>query len=37
VLNLTFLSPEITEAVLDGRQPKSMILEELMRTILWEE
>ena len=33
LLNLTLLSPEITEAVLDGRQPKSMMLEELVRTI----
>ena len=33
LLNLTLLSPEITEAVLDGRQPKGMILEELVRAI----
>jgi hypothetical protein len=33
LLNLTLLSPEITEAVLDGRQPKGMMLEELVRAI----
>ena len=27
---LAFLSPDITEAVLDGRQPEDMMLEELV-------
>jgi hypothetical protein len=33
MFNLTLLSPEITEAVLDGRQPKGVMLEELVRAI----
>jgi hypothetical protein len=30
VLRLTLLAPQIVEAVLDGRQPESMRLEELL-------
>jgi hypothetical protein len=30
VLRLTLLAPEIVEAILDGRQPEGMRLEELM-------
>ena len=33
LLNMTLLSPEITEAVLDGRQPKGMMLEAMVRAI----
>ena len=33
VLNLTLLAPNIVEAVLDGRQPKRMMLEELVRAL----
>lgn len=33
LLNLTLLSPEITEAVLDGRQAKGMMLEEVARSV----
>jgi hypothetical protein len=29
LLRLTLLAPDITEAILDGRQPRSMQLEEL--------
>ena len=39
VLRLTLLAPEIQEAILEGRQPKAMQLEELTGTIPsdWEE
>ena len=39
LLNLTLLSPEITEAVLNGRQAKEMMLAELMKPfpVRWEE
>jgi hypothetical protein len=39
VLRLTLLAPDIQEAILDGRQPKGMTLEELIRTMPsgWEE
>ena len=39
LLRLTLLAPDIVEAVLDGRQPKSMQLEDLPRTVpsAWEE
>ena len=33
LLRLTLLAPEIIEAILDGRQPKVMQLEELTRAI----
>ncbi len=33
LLNLTLLAPDIAEAVLDGRQPKGMMLEELVRAL----
>jgi hypothetical protein len=33
LLNLTLLSPEITEAVLDGRQPKGLMLEDVVRRL----
>jgi hypothetical protein len=33
LLDLTLLSPEITEAVLYGRQPKGMMLEEAARSL----
>jgi hypothetical protein len=33
LLNLTLLAPDIQEAILDGRQPKGMMLEELVRAI----
>ena len=33
LLRLTLLAPDIVEAVLDGRQPKRMQLEELTRTM----
>jgi hypothetical protein len=33
LLNLTLLSPEIAEAVLDGRQPKAMMLGEVVKAI----
>jgi hypothetical protein len=33
VLRLTLLAPDIQEAILDGRQPKAMRLEELTRAI----
>ncbi|MFZ1413726.1 MAG: hypothetical protein WAS73_03980 [Defluviicoccus sp.] len=31
LLRLTLLAPDIQEAILDGRQPKGMQIEELMR------
>ena len=39
LLNLTLLSPEITEAVLNGRQAKGVILADLMKPfpVRWEE
>ena len=33
LLNLTLLAPDIQEAILDGRQPKGMQLEEVVRAI----
>lgn len=33
LLNLTLLSPEITGAVLDGKQPKGILLEEMVRAV----
>src|SRR5512132_4068951 len=33
LLRLTLLAPEIVEAILDGRQPKAMQLEELIRVM----
>ena len=39
LLRLTLLAPDITEAILDGRQPKGMQLEDIVRTlpIGWDE
>ena len=39
LLRLTLLAPDIVEAILDGRQPKAMQLEELTRVVLitWDE
>jgi hypothetical protein len=39
LLRLTLLAPDIQEAILEGRQPKGMQLEELTRTMPggWEE
>ena len=39
LLRLTLLAPDIVEAILDGRQPKGMQLEELTRVMpsAWEE
>jgi hypothetical protein len=39
LLRLTLLSPDIVETILDGRQPKGLQLEELMRSLpsKWEE
>ncbi len=39
LLRLTLLAPDIQEAILDGRQPKGMQLEELTRAtpMAWEE
>jgi ParB-like chromosome segregation protein Spo0J len=39
LLRLTLLSPDIVEAILEGRQPKGMQLEELSRAMpsAWEE
>ena len=38
ILRLTLLAPDIVEAILDGRQPKELRLEELLTTLsaLWE-
>lgn len=33
LLNLTLLAPEITQALLDGRQPKGLRLEDLTKAI----
>ena len=33
LLRLTLLAPDIVEAILDGRQPKGMQLEELTRAM----
>lgn len=33
ILALTILAPDITEAILDGRQPRSLKLSELLRNI----
>ncbi|WP_085440400.1 hypothetical protein [Magnetofaba australis] len=33
VLRLTLLAPDIIEAILDGRQPKSLSLADLMKTL----
>ena len=32
ILRLTLLAPDIVEAVLDGRQPKGLLLADLMKT-----
>ena len=39
ILSLTVLAPDITEAILDGRQPKGLRLAELLRNmpLAWEE
>ena len=39
LLNLTMLAPNIAEAILNGQQPKSMQLEDLMRLVAmsWDE
>jgi hypothetical protein len=39
LLRLTLLAPDIQEAILEGRQPKGLQLEELTRAVpgLWEE
>ena len=39
LIRLTLLAPEIQEAILDGRQPKGMQLEELTKVMPmeWEE
>ena len=39
LLDLTLVAPDIQEAILDGRQPKGMQLEELMGAMrgAWEE
>ena len=39
LLRLTLLAPDIVEAILDGRQPKGLQLEELTRALpsAWEE
>ena len=39
LLRLTLLAPDIQEAILEGRQPKGMQLEELMGAMpgAWEE
>jgi hypothetical protein len=39
LLRLTLLAPDIVKAILDGRQPKAMQLEELMKQMpsAWEE
>jgi hypothetical protein len=33
LLRLTLLAPDIVEAIVEGRQPKGMQLQELMRTV----
>ncbi|WP_198947751.1 hypothetical protein [Magnetofaba australis] len=33
VLRLTLLAPDITESILDGRQPKGLSLADLMKTL----
>lgn len=39
LLRLTLLAPDIVEAILDGREPKGMQIEDLPRTVpgAWEE
>jgi hypothetical protein len=39
LLRLTLLAPEIVEAILDGRQPKGMMLEQLTGSMssVWDE
>ena len=39
LLRLTLLAPDIQEAILDGRQPKGMALEEMTRglPVVWQE
>ena len=39
LLDLTLLAPDIQEAILEGRQAKGMLLEELARAVpgAWEE
>ena len=39
LLRLTLLAPDIVEAILDGRQPKAMQLEELTKALpsVWDE
>ncbi|MBK8176663.1 MAG: hypothetical protein IPK66_15820 [Rhodospirillales bacterium] len=39
LLRLTLMAPDIIEAILDGRQPKGMQLEDLTRVVLttWDE
>jgi hypothetical protein len=38
LLNLTLLAPDIVEAILDGRHPKEMMLDDLIKRLLssWE-
>ncbi|PJI38786.1 recombinase family protein [Ferrovibrio sp.] len=33
IIRLAYLAPDITEAILDGRQPQSLMLKDMMRTI----
>ena len=35
VLRLTLLAPDIVEAILDGRQPEGMRLEDLLEGFRW--
>ena len=35
VLRLTLLAPEIVEAILDGRQPAELQLDDLLRDFRW--
>lgn len=33
IIRMAYLAPDITEAILEGRQPQTLMLKDMMRTI----